>query len=302
MQLEIDTPNDFSFYKTVTAHGWLRLLPFEWHDDAPPDWTDWRPPNQPEDLGYLERIEQLNDGSIAQIIMRSNKNRLSIDVDIDADETDIIKRVRTMLQLDIDIAPFHEYASTRKELHHIPAGKLGRLLRGSSLFEDTIKVIATANTTWAQTKGMVKRLCTSFGSVHLNKPTRYAFPAPEQIASVSFDEFADMARMGYRSQSVYKIATDIVSGVLDIEALNSSLLTTDELRKRLLSLPGIGPYGSACLMLYLGRGEHVNVDSWARTMVGRELGRPVTDKEVHSFFEQYHPWRGLVYSFYNWRD
>ncbi len=49
------------------------------------------------------------------------------------------------------------------------------------------------------------------------------------------------------------------------------------------------------------RGEHINVDSWARTLVGKELGRPVTDAEVHAFFEDYAPWRGLAYSFYNWR-
>jgi hypothetical protein len=52
---------------------------------------------------------------------------------------------------------------------------------------------------------------------------------------------------------------------------------------------------------YLGRGDHINVDSWARTLVGKELGRPVTDAEEHTFFAEYVPWRGLAYSFYGWR-
>ena len=54
-------------------------------------------------------------------------------------------------------------------------------------------------------------------------------------------------------------------------------------------------------MLYIGKPEHVNADSWARTLVGKELGRTVTDKEVNDFFEQYGQWRGLVYNFYPWR-
>ena len=90
-------------------------------------------------------------------------------------------------------------------------------------------------------------------------------------------------------------------GSLDLEAWQDEALTAGELRKRLLSLPGIGPYGAACLMLYLGRPEHVNADSWARMLLGKELGRPVTDKEV-AFFEEYGEWRGLIYNFYPWKN
>jgi len=55
-------------------------------------------------------------------------------------------------------------------------------------------------------------------------------------------------------------------------------------------------------MLYLGKPEHVNADSVARAALGKELGRAVTDKDVHTFFEEHGGWRGLVYNFYPWRD
>ena len=55
-------------------------------------------------------------------------------------------------------------------------------------------------------------------------------------------------------------------------------------------------------MIYLGRYDRVNVDSWARTMVGKELGRPVMDKQAHAFFEPYGEWKALVYHFYKWRE
>ena len=37
-------------------------------------------------------------------------------------------------------------------------------------------------------------------------------------------------------------------------------------------------------------------------MVGRELGRPVTDKEVHAFFDEFGEWKALAYHFYPWKD
>jgi hypothetical protein len=55
-------------------------------------------------------------------------------------------------------------------------------------------------------------------------------------------------------------------------------------------------------MIYLGRYERVNVDSWARMMVSKELGRPVSDKEVHQFFAPYGEWSGLVYHFFPWKE
>jgi N-glycosylase/DNA lyase len=108
--------------------------------------------------------------------------------------------------------------------------------------------------------------------------------------------------MGYRNAYVHALATSIAEDRLDLEALQTEDRAAEELRKRLLSLPGIGPYGAACLMLYLGRPEHVNADSWARMLLSKELGRAVTDKEVLAFFSEYGEWRGLVYNFYAWRE
>ena len=129
-----------------------------------------------------------------------------------------------------------------------------------------------------------------------------AFPSARQIAAVSPDEFAAKARLGYRSAYIHALATSVADGSLDLESWQSAALTAGELRKLLLSLPGIGPYGAACLMLYLGKPEHVNADSVARALLSQELGRPVTDKDVHAFFEAHGEWRGLVYNFYPWRE
>lgn len=290
MSVEILVPADFSFSETLSAHGWRRLLPFVW-DEAEQ---------------VLERAEKLSRG-VVLIRLRGLVDRVQVEVqgDVAGDEVaeeEVVRRVRRMLQLDLPLDAFHAYCRTRPELGHIAECRRGRMLRCSTLHEDAVKVIATSNTTWAQTIAMTGRLVEHFGAPFPGDPARRAFPTPARIASVPFDEFAAQAKMGYRNASVYQLATAIADGSLDLEAWQDESLTAGDLRKRLLSLPGIGPYGAACLMLYLGKPEHVNADSWARMLLSKELGRPVTDKEVLAFFEGHGQWRGLVYNFYPWKE
>ncbi len=283
LRFDLPAPADFSFQETVSAHGWRRLAPFVWDEAAQ----------------TLERAEVLPTGVI-QLRLRGAENSVRVEVSgeglEEVAEAEIGGRVRRMLQLDLPLGDFHAYCRTVPLLAPLADNHRGRMLRGSTLFEDVVKVIATTNTTWAQTIAMSARLVAEFGA------EGRAFPAPAQIAAVSQEDFAARAKMGYRNAYVHAIASAAASGDLDLEAWQTETLTTAELRARLLSLPGIGPYGAACLLLYLGKPAHVNADSVARAALAQELGRSVTDKEVHAFFESHGEWRGLVYNFYPWRD
>ena len=284
--LKLPVPEDFSFIETLQAHGWPRFLPFSWD----------------ENTGVLERVEQVSDGRIVRITLQEEeKGCVAVEVSDTADPEEITRNVRRMLQLDLPVDAFHTFCTARPELAHVPQRRQGRMLRSPTLWEDTVKVILTTNTTWSQTKGMVSRFTTQFGAPCPDDPSRHAFPPPEQIAAIPPDDFADRAKFGYRSPAVHKLAGEITSGVMDLEALQSAEIPAPDLWKRLLALRGVGPYAASCLMIYLGRYERVNVDSWARMMVSKELGRPVTDKEVHTFFEPYDEWKALVYHFYRWK-
>lgn len=286
MTLELPVPPDFSFLETLNAHGWRRLSPFAWD----------------EGVQTLEHVGELGGGAVVRLRLREGRGRITVDVEGDADEAEVVRRVRRMLQIDLPLDAFHAYCRSRPELGLIADCRRGRMLRSPTLFEDTLKVIATVNTTWSQTIAMTARLVEHFGAALPSDPARHAFPTPQRLASVPFDEFAAKARMGYRNAYVHPLATSIAEGRLDLEGLQGAEMTAGDLRKRLLALPGIGPYGAACLMLYLGKPEHVNADSVARAALSQELGRSVTDKEVLAFFEAHGEWRGLVYNFYPWRQ
>ncbi len=278
MLMTIPTPADFSFYETVAAHGWRRLLPFAWD----------------EDTQTLSRAEDLGEGRVVKLAIRTGAD--GIEVQTDTDEAELTRRVRRMLQMDLPLGEFHAHCRRHPHLAPIIECGRGRMLRSPTLWEDVVKVIATTNTTWAQTIAMTARIVAAFG---IDGKT---FPTAAQIAAVTPEEFAANARMGYRSAYVHEIASAIADGSLDLEAWQSEALPAADLRKRLLGLPGIGPYGAACLLLYLGKPEHVNSDSVARAALAQELGRPVTDKEVHAFFESHGEWRGLIYNFYPWKQ
>jgi len=230
--------------------------------------------------------------------MSTPEGVLSVDCEIEDEE--VLGAVRQMLQMDILLDDFYAYCEQHQKLASIPPLKQGRLLVSPSIFEDVVRVICTTNTTWAQTTSMVARIVDAYGSPHPTNPERKAFPTAQQIAADTLEGFSTKAKLGYRNASVYKIASDISAGILNLEELRTNDFPATDLYKRLLTLPGVGPYAASCLMIYLGRYDRVNVDSWARTLVGKELGRTVTDKEAHAFFEEYVEWKALVYHFYPW--
>ena len=123
MLIQIPVPNDFSFRETLSAHGWRRLLPFVWHEDAQ----------------TLERTEELADGRVVRLTIRSDDAHVFVDVEGDGDEADIRARIRRMLQTDVPLADFYAFCAARPNLAHIPDVRQGRMLRGSTLWEDAVK-------------------------------------------------------------------------------------------------------------------------------------------------------------------
>lgn len=285
MQTFIPTPPGFSFGETMRAHGWRSLLPFTWH----------------EDTQTLERIERLDNGRVVRLLLRAADDGLHIDTDADArDEAFIVAIVRRMLQLGLPMEAFHAFCDAHPALGHVAGRGQGRLLVSPTLWEDGVKVICTTNTTWTQTKSMVARIVNACGSGWPADPARRAFPSPAQVAAVPLPEFAEAAKLGYRAPAVYSLARSIAGGSLDLETLCDPALSTPDVWKQLLALRGVGPYAASCLLIYMGRYGRVNVDSWARSLVGKELGRAATDADVHAFFAPFGEWQALAYHFYPW--
>ena len=222
---------------------------------------------------------------------------------------EVEEAVRTVLALDRDLAPFYEVASQDPELSWATDGA-GRMIRSPTVFEEVVKTICTTNCSWALTTKMVSTMVEQLGEPAVgappNGPWGRAFPTPAALASVPESFYRDVVRAGYRGPYLLSLARAVASGELDLEAWGRSSaeeLPDDELDERLQTLPGVGPYAAAHIMLMLGRYSRLILDSWTRPKFARLAGmRSAKDTTIIRRFRRYGPYAGLAFWLYLTRD
>ena len=211
-----------------------------------------------------------------------------------------LDRVRHMLGLDEDLSPFYVQATGDPELAWVVAGA-GRMLRSATVFEDVAKTICTTNCAWSATERMVGALVDNLGT-----PGRdgRAFPTPTAMAEAPVEFYRDVARAGYRGAYLRSLASSVADGSVDLEQLARDRdLSDDEVERRLLALPGVGPYAAAHVMMLIGRYSRLILDSWTRPKYARLNGKPaVSDRTILRRFRPYGRYAGLAFWLYLTRD
>ena len=157
-----------------------------------------------------------------------------------------------------------------------------------------MKLLFTTNCSWAATQGMTERLAAGLGEV---APSGLrAFPRPEACAGAGERFFRDQVRAGYRAPRAVALAREFAEGRLSDADFVDPAISTEELRERLLALPGFGPYAAGQALRLLGRYEDLALDSWCRARLAASEGRakPRTDRAIEKSYERYGIYRGLV--------
>jgi 3-methyladenine DNA glycosylase/8-oxoguanine DNA glycosylase len=130
-----------------------------------------------------------------------------------------------------------------------------------------------------------------------------AFPESEVLAGAPDAWYRDAARMGYRGAYVKAIARDVARRTLDLEALRDREILDADVERKLLELPGIGPYGAAHVMQLLGRHRRLVLDSWTRPKYLRLTGKKrAADSTIRRAFARYGEYAGLAFWLYLTRD
>jgi 3-methyladenine DNA glycosylase/8-oxoguanine DNA glycosylase len=301
MQFNLSARPPFRFLSVARSHGWVQLAPFVFDEES-------------STLCYIDR---LSSGRVLQYQIAETVDGVAVETGklTGTEHAEVSEHVTWMLGLDMDFSAF--YAASRREPKLLQAEKLarGRVLRSPTLFEDVVKTILTTNTLWTATKRMNLNLINKYGpsldgetplngKIPLGGNTeRRAFPSPAEIAASSPEVLREAVRVGYRAPAIHELAVRVASGELDLESLKTSDLPTLELRKELLKIKGVGPYAAANLLLILGRGDFIPVDSWALKLVSYEWydGQPVTPKQVEEAFENWGEFKGLAFWFWDWK-
>ena len=178
------------------------------------------------------------------------------------------------------------------------------MVRGSTVFEDVVKTLCTTNCSWSATIRMVSALVEHLGErapeAPPNGPWGRAFPTARAMSEAGEEFYREVVRAGYRGKYLISLSRSVADGDLDLESLDADLeeLPDDELERRLLALPGVGPYAAAHTMMMLGRYSRLILDSWTRPKYARLIVRSATDPEIVERFSGYGPYAGLAFWLY----
>lgn len=219
----------------------------------------------------------------------------------------VVEGVRHVVRMDQDLSAFYTACADDPDLGWAAAGA-GRMLRSPTVFEDVIKTVCTTNCTWSATTRMVTALVTHLGepAVGGQGPLTNAFPSPEAMAAAPERFYREVARTGYRGAYLISLARSVAAGELDLEDLGTATreeLPDDELERRLIALPGVGPYAAAHIMMTVGRHSRLILDSWTRPKYARLVGRTtVADATIRRRFRRFGPEAGLAFWLFLTRD
>jgi N-glycosylase/DNA lyase len=217
--------------------------------------------------------------------------------------------VRHILRLDEDLSEFYALAGRDRELAWAASGA-GRMVRSATVFEEVVKTVCTTNCTWSATQRMVGALVEHLGEQAPGAPAEgtsgRAFPTAEAMAEAPEEWYRDVARAGYRGAYLRTLASSVASAELELEELGTASedeLPDEEVERRLLALPGVGPYAAAHVMMLIGRYSPLILDSWTRPKYAKLNGAEmVPDKEIVARFEPYGRYAGLAFWLYLTRD
>ena len=216
--------------------------------------------------------------------------------------TEIVETVRRVLALDRDLSGFYERAARDPALSWVTTGA-GRMIQSPTVFEDVVKTICTTNCSWGATTRMVGALVEHLGTRAPGAPGTgwqgRAFPGPDAMAAADEGFYKEIVRAGYRGPYFISLAKAVVDGQVDLEAWGRATpeeLSDDELATRLQSLPGVGPYAAAHIMMMRGRHSRLILDSWTRPTYARLVGRrTVKDSTIERRFRPYKEHAGLAF-------
>jgi N-glycosylase/DNA lyase len=245
VSLRLRARGPFRLGAVVRSHGWFQTPPFAWDEDAP----------------ALERVELLPGGPAA---VRVTPARGGVTVAADrelsaAEGEELGRRAARMLQLGADLEGFGDALAFDPFLaEDLRAYGAGRVLAGTSLYEDVVKAVCATNTTWTQAVAAMGRIAALDAT---GAGAGGALTDPEAMLALGEERLRAEGRVGYRAPFLIGIARAGADGELAALDAEADGLEGAELDARLRALPGVGPATASYLCLLLGRYDRPTVDS-----------------------------------------
>lgn len=130
-------------------------------------------------------------------------------------------------------------------------------------WEALCSFIISQNNNIPRIKGIIERLCSSFGTDLGNGD--FTFPTAERLADCTVDDLA-VLRAGFRAKYIIDASQKVAGGEVDLCMLANGEI--DACRTELMKIKGVGAKVAECTLLYgCGRIEAFPVDVWVRRIM-----------------------------------
>lgn len=153
---------------------------------------------------------------------------------------ELLAQVGRLLCINIDYAPFYEFAKDHSVLWSVVQPLIGlHWLRTQSAFEALMHTIIEQQIAWVAAQKSQRWLVEWGGHrLEVDGVRGYAFPTPIQIASASEEDFTPLKITFKRMRLMINIAQQVVSGELPLEAI--STMNPHDAYQFLVGIKGIG--------------------------------------------------------------
>jgi len=166
----------------------------------------------------------------------------------------------------------------------------GIRILNQEMFETVISFIISANNGITRIKNSIKIISERYGDYIGEYMGRkyYAFPRPEVLAKVDPLELREFARVGFRDVRIVEASKMVADGYLDFDI--DQTLSTEDLKEKLMQIPGIGPKVADCILLFTyHRRETFPVDVWIKRVmetlfIGHEVPKILVDDYAREYF------------------
>ena len=181
-----------------------------------------------------------------------------------------------------------DYDEIKKVLSRDPilaeAIKFGEGIRilNQEPFEMVISFITSANNQIPRIKKSIELISKNYGEkiapgepslwrapegrFSWRKTEYYSFPTAESLSKAKPEDLKEICKVGFRAERIAETARIIARGELDLTSVFD--LSRDEGKELLMTLPGVGPKVSDCILLFaFNKDEAFPVDVWVKRVM-----------------------------------
>jgi AraC family transcriptional regulator of adaptative response / DNA-3-methyladenine glycosylase II len=240
---------------------------------------------------YVRSLRLPHGDGVVELSPEEHGVRANLSLEDLRDLSTAVSRCRRLLDLDADPQAVDDALSADPVLGSIVRAGPGRRVPGAvDGFEIAVRVIIGQQVSVAGARTVAARLVAAAGSplATPHPPVTHTFPGPEAILGADSSAFAMPEA---RRRAILALAAAVAADEIRIDPGVDPV----DLEARLVALPGIGPWTSACIaMRALG-----NPDAFLPTDLGVRhalvrLGHPDDTASIVRTAEHWRPWRAYA--------